>query len=44
MRRVRTILQVLVAAVLVGGFALCLLAALTDPPKRRAGAIFLRVP
>lgn len=42
MKRIRTVVQVLIAILLVGGFALCLLAALTDTPSRRGGVIFLK--
>lgn len=42
MKRVRSVLQVLLAIVLVGGFAFCVLAALAGDSERRGGAILLR--
>lgn len=42
MKRVRTVLQILFALLLVGGFALCLLAAIMEEPSRRGGVILLR--
>lgn len=42
MKRVRSIVQILLAIALAGGFAFCLVAACAGDSSRRGGAILLR--